>query len=154
MSQIHLRLRKSWIRMEQTQRDTVRSLGFKRVNQVVSVPDNESTRGMVRKIAHAVDVLTELPKPGYPWKGVTVEAGKGKPIVKKAAKAKKKKTAKKAEKEAAPAKKKTTKKAAKKTTTKKAATKKKTKTASKKAATKKKTTKKKTTKKKSSKKKS
>lgn len=140
MSQIHLRLHKSWIRMEQTQRDTVRSLGFKRVNQVVSVPDNETTRGMVRKVAHAVEVLSELPKPAYQWKGVTVEAGKGKPIVK--AKAKKKAT----ESSETKAKKKTTKKkaASKKKTTKKASSKKKT---TKKAASSKKKTTKKSTKK-------
>ena len=97
--QIHARLKKSWIRMEQSQRDTVRTLGFRRLNQVVTVPDNPATRGMFRKIGFAVELLDGPPQPGFAWKGITVEAGKGpKPAAKKPAVKKKKASKRKASK--------------------------------------------------------
>ena len=110
MSQIHVKLKRSVIRMHHTQRDTVRTLGFRKIHQVISVQDSPAVRGMINKVAFALEVLPELPKPGYQWKGVTVEAGTGLPAKKKASP---KKTTKKA-----PTKKKASKK---KTATKKVA---------------------------------
>lgn len=47
---------KSAIGGKQNQRDTLRSLGLKRIGQTVERPDDEVTRGMVRAVAHLVTV--------------------------------------------------------------------------------------------------
>ena len=47
---------KSAIGGKQTQRDTLRSLGLKRIGQTVERPDDDVTRGMVRAVAHLVTV--------------------------------------------------------------------------------------------------
>ena len=119
MSQIHVKLTRSVIRMHHTQRDTVRTLGFRRIHQVISVQDSPAVRGMINKVAFALEVLPELPKPGYQWKGVTVTAGKGLPKKKAAPKAEA--SSKKTKKKAATKKKVTKKKATKKKATKKKA---------------------------------
>ena len=47
------------------QKDTIRSLGFKRLNQTVEKPDNPSVRGMVYKVRHLVRVENdEVPDDG------------------------------------------------------------------------------------------
>jgi large subunit ribosomal protein L30 len=38
------------------QRDTLRSLGLRRIGQSVEVPDNPQTRGMVHAVRHLVEV--------------------------------------------------------------------------------------------------
>ena len=40
----------------QTQLDTLRSLGLRRIGHVVEVKDNEQTRGMIHRIRHLVEV--------------------------------------------------------------------------------------------------
>jgi large subunit ribosomal protein L30 len=47
---------KSPIGFEQSQKDTVRSLGLKKVNTSVMLPDNPQIRGMVNKVRHLVAV--------------------------------------------------------------------------------------------------
>jgi large subunit ribosomal protein L30 len=42
-------------------RDTVASLGFRRLNQVRELPDNDAIRGMLRKVSFLVAVE------GEPW---------------------------------------------------------------------------------------
>ena len=72
-----VRQKKSTVRMVQPQRDTMRSLGLRRPGQVVEVNDNPAIRGMIAKLAFALEVLTEKPKAPYAWKGVTVTKGTG-----------------------------------------------------------------------------
>lgn len=43
----------------QDQKDTVRSLGFRRLHQTVEKPDNPSVRGMVYKVRHLVRIDNE-----------------------------------------------------------------------------------------------
>jgi large subunit ribosomal protein L30 len=50
---------RSSIGRSQDQKDTIRSLGFKRLNQTVEQPDNPSIRGMVYKVRHLVRVENE-----------------------------------------------------------------------------------------------
>ncbi len=41
---------------DQSQLDTLRSLGLRRIGQTVEVADNEPTRGMLHKVRHLVEV--------------------------------------------------------------------------------------------------
>lgn len=50
---------KSAVGRRQDQKDTVRSLGFRRLNQTVEKPDNPSVRGMVYKVRHLVRIENE-----------------------------------------------------------------------------------------------
>lgn len=43
----------------QDQKDTIRSLGFRRLHQTVEKPDNPSVRGMVYKVRHLVRIENE-----------------------------------------------------------------------------------------------
>jgi large subunit ribosomal protein L30 len=47
---------RSAIGRSQDQKDTIHSLGFRRLNQTVTKPDNPSVRGMVYKVRHLVRV--------------------------------------------------------------------------------------------------
>lgn len=47
---------KSVISEKQNQRDTLRSLGLKRIGQTVVREDNQANRGYVRAVAHLVEV--------------------------------------------------------------------------------------------------
>lgn len=47
---------RSTIGGKQNQRDTLRSLGLKRIGQKVERPDDDVTRGMIRAVAHLVTV--------------------------------------------------------------------------------------------------
>lgn len=53
---LKITLRKSAIGYEQSQKDTVRSLGFKRLNQSVVREDTPIVRGMIHKVKHLVTV--------------------------------------------------------------------------------------------------
>ena len=46
----------SFIGCTRDMRQTIRGLGFRRLNQVVERPDNPSIRGMVHKVRHLVEV--------------------------------------------------------------------------------------------------
>jgi large subunit ribosomal protein L30 len=45
------------IRRENDQRSTLLGLGLKRANQVVELEDTPSIQGMIRKVAHLVEVV-------------------------------------------------------------------------------------------------
>lgn len=56
MGQIKLTWKKSAIGFPKDQKETLRALGLRRLNQVVTKEDNPSVRGMVYKIRHLVEV--------------------------------------------------------------------------------------------------
>lgn len=45
------------IRRERSQGATLLGLGLKRLNQIVELEDTPSVRGMIRKVAHLVEVV-------------------------------------------------------------------------------------------------
>ncbi len=53
---LRIKLTKSPIGYTQKQKDTVRSLGLKRMNQVVERPDSPDVRGMIAAVTHLVTV--------------------------------------------------------------------------------------------------
>lgn len=55
---IWLKWVRSGIGFHRQQSEAVRSLGLRRLNQVVERPDNAQTRGLVAKVAHLVEVVT------------------------------------------------------------------------------------------------
>jgi large subunit ribosomal protein L30 len=56
MVQLRIKQIKSGIGGKQYQRDTLRSLGLKRIGQVVTKPDRPEFRGMIRTVSHLVSV--------------------------------------------------------------------------------------------------
>ena len=56
MAKIKITLVKSGIGYKQDQRDTLRSLGFHKLNQSVVQEDSLAIRGMVQKVRHLVKV--------------------------------------------------------------------------------------------------
>ncbi len=56
MAQLKVTQIKSVISEKQYQRDTLRSLGLKRIGQTVVRPDDAVNRGYVRTVAHLVKV--------------------------------------------------------------------------------------------------
>ena len=56
MARIRVTYVKSAIGYRQSQKDTIRSLGLRRLNQTVVVDDNPSMRGMVETVKHLVRV--------------------------------------------------------------------------------------------------
>ena len=56
MAQLTITQIKSKISEKQNQRDTLRSLGLKRIGQTVIRPDDSVNRGYVRTVAHLVTV--------------------------------------------------------------------------------------------------
>ena len=54
MSSLRIKYKKSIIGYSQDQKDTVRSLGLRKLNQVVVCPDSPSIRGMLFKVRHLV----------------------------------------------------------------------------------------------------
>ena len=53
---LRIQLVRSTIGYRQDQRDTVKSLGLRKIRQVVERPDNPIVRGMVFKVRHLVKV--------------------------------------------------------------------------------------------------
>ncbi|WP_029894010.1 50S ribosomal protein L30 [Desulfohalovibrio reitneri] len=49
-------LKKSLIGSTPKQRKIVKSLGLRKIRQVKELPDNDAVRGMVKKVAHLVEV--------------------------------------------------------------------------------------------------
>ena len=118
-----LRIRQVRSRIGQTlrQREALRTLGLRRIGQVVERPDNPAVRGTVRAIAHLVqiespDLSQEEPKLKQADTAVSEESGKPDKVssaeVPAAPKTVKKKTAKKKTAKKKTAKKKTAKKKA------------------------------------------
>lgn len=56
---IRIRQIKSGIGYSADQKATLRGLGFRRLNQVVELEDNDAVRGMIRKVAHLVRIEEE-----------------------------------------------------------------------------------------------
>ncbi|MDD2281909.1 MAG: 50S ribosomal protein L30 [Eubacteriales bacterium] len=55
--QIQIKLVRSSIGRPKDQRLTLKALGFSKLNQIVSKPDNTQVRGMIAKVAHLVQVI-------------------------------------------------------------------------------------------------
>ena len=53
-----VQLVRSQIGYPQDQRDTVRSLGLRKIRETHEVPDNEAVRGMIHKVRHLVKVVS------------------------------------------------------------------------------------------------
>ena len=56
MAQLKVTYKKSTIGYAHDQKRTVASLGLRRLNQTVLLPDNDAVRGMVFKVRHLVSV--------------------------------------------------------------------------------------------------
>jgi large subunit ribosomal protein L30 len=59
MARIAVTYRKSAIGYRQSQKDTLRKLGLKRLHQTVTHDDSPAIRGMVAKVSHLVEVSEE-----------------------------------------------------------------------------------------------
>ncbi|MGJ7922999.1 50S ribosomal protein L30 [Neobacillus sp. LXY-4] len=53
---IEITLTRSLIGRPQDQRETVKALGLRKVNQTVEQQDNPAIRGMIKKVAHLITV--------------------------------------------------------------------------------------------------
>ena len=56
MANLKITLVKSTIGAVQKHKKTVEALGLKNVNKTVELPDNASTRGMIKQVQHLVKV--------------------------------------------------------------------------------------------------
>jgi large subunit ribosomal protein L30 len=56
MARITITWHKSAIGYNKDQKDTIRRLGFRRLNQTVELEDTPAHRGMVNKVSHLVDM--------------------------------------------------------------------------------------------------
>ncbi len=56
MARVAITWRKSAIGYNQRQKDTIRKLGLRRLNQTVEHDDSPSLRGMIARVGHLVDV--------------------------------------------------------------------------------------------------
>jgi large subunit ribosomal protein L30 len=54
---LKIRQKKSVIGKSKDQKNTVKCLGFRRLNQIIEVENTPSIRGMVKKVIHLVEVL-------------------------------------------------------------------------------------------------
>ncbi len=60
MSKLRITWIKSGIGYDETQRNTLRSLGFHRLHQSIVKEDSNSLRGMINKVRHLVKVEEEV----------------------------------------------------------------------------------------------
>ena len=56
MSKLKITQKRSAIRRQEGQKRTIAALGIHKMNQTVIQPDNPQIRGMIRKVAHLVEV--------------------------------------------------------------------------------------------------
>ncbi len=56
MAKVAITWRKSAIGYNQRQKDTIRKLGLRRLNQTVEHDDSPALRGMIARVGHLVDV--------------------------------------------------------------------------------------------------
>lgn len=56
MTQLRITYKKSMIGYSRDQKQTMQSLGLRKINQTVLKPDNASIRGMLFKVRHLVTV--------------------------------------------------------------------------------------------------
>jgi large subunit ribosomal protein L15 len=59
MPKVVITWKKSAIGYAQDQKDTIRALGFHRLNQSVEQDDTRSIRGMINKVRHLVSVVDQ-----------------------------------------------------------------------------------------------
>ena len=59
MTELRVTQIKSKIGVTQVQRDTLRSLGLRRIGHTVEVKDNEQARGMLHAVRHLVEVTEQ-----------------------------------------------------------------------------------------------
>lgn len=57
MATLSVTYKKSAIGYRQDQKDTIKKLGLRRLNQTVELLDTPTARGMVEKVSHLVDVV-------------------------------------------------------------------------------------------------
>lgn len=96
-SVLRIRQVRSKIGQSKKQREALRTLGLRRIGQVVERPDNAAVRGTVRAVGHLVRLEGEQSKAPAPAEGTQKTAKKTtKKTTKKAAEKTAKKTAKKA----------------------------------------------------------
>jgi len=57
MKTLQITLKKSLIRTTPKQRKTAQALGLTKINKTVERNDTDTTRGMIRTIAHLVEVV-------------------------------------------------------------------------------------------------
>jgi large subunit ribosomal protein L30 len=56
-ARIKVKQLRSGIGFDRRQKETLRSLGLRRLNQTVELPDNQSVRGMIYSIRHLVEIV-------------------------------------------------------------------------------------------------
>lgn len=56
-SRIKVRQVRSGIGFDRKQKETLRSLGLRRLNQIVELPDNQAVRGMIYQVRHLVEIV-------------------------------------------------------------------------------------------------
>ena len=56
MAKLKITLTRSLIGRPQTQRDTVKALGLRKLNSSAELPDNEAIRGQLHKVEHLITV--------------------------------------------------------------------------------------------------
>lgn len=56
MAKLKVTLTRSLIGRPQTQRDTVKAMGLRKLNSLVELPDNAAIRGQIHKVEHLVTV--------------------------------------------------------------------------------------------------
>ena len=59
MSAVKLTQRRSKNGADKSQRDTLRSLGLRRIGQTVEHPDTPQLRGMIHKVRHLIEVAED-----------------------------------------------------------------------------------------------
>jgi len=56
-AKIRIKQIRSGIGFEKNQKETLRSLGLRKLNQVVELPDNPAVRGIVYTVRHLVQIV-------------------------------------------------------------------------------------------------
>ncbi len=54
---IRVKWKKSAIGKPAYQKETLKGLGFRRLNQTLTVPDRPEIRGMIQRVSHLVEVM-------------------------------------------------------------------------------------------------
>jgi large subunit ribosomal protein L30 len=54
---IRVRWKKSAIGQPSYQKETIRGLGFRRLRQILTLPDRPEIRGMIKGVGHLVEVI-------------------------------------------------------------------------------------------------
>ena len=60
MAHLKIKWMKSYIGRTKDQRDTIRSLGFKKLNEERTVNNTPEIRGMVKKVIHLLKIVEDM----------------------------------------------------------------------------------------------